>query len=79
MDGIFSKETTLLMLLLIKCLKAGDLPPAGEAEADERPHVASPGGKHAALLLLLCLVLDLFYENVKSFTILSRDDTRIKV
>ena len=66
------------MLILINCLKAGEPPPAGEAEADEGPHFASPGGKHAALLLLLCVVLDLFYENVKSLTILSRDDSRIK-
>ena len=67
------------MLILINCLKAGEPPPAGEAEADEGPHVASPGGEHAALLLLLCLVLDLYYESVKSFTLLSRDNTRIKV
>lgn len=79
MNGILSKETSLMMLILIKCLKAGEFSPAGEAEADEGPHVASPGREHAALLLLICLVLDLFYESVKSFTILSRDDTRIKV
>ena len=62
------------MLILIRCLKAGEFPPAGEAEADEGPHVASPGGEHAAFLLPLCIVLDLFYESVKTLTILSRDD-----
>ena len=50
--------------MMLRLLTVVPLPPAGEAEADEGPHVLSPARELATLLLLLILrlIINLFIK-----------------